>query len=242
MLHRADDRRPMTEQLLALQAVDTSADQLTHRRSHLPELEDATRARAGRTDWERTRDQIGRRLDELTAVIESAENDSRDIDRHRDRLTAQLRTVYAPREAEALQHEIKVLSDRRSDLDDRGLLALEQQSALDDERSSHLDLEPPVNAALEAAEAALSSAVGEIDRQLTELDARRAALRAELPPQLLTRYDRLRAQLGVAVARLVGTRCDGCHLDLSAVEVEAVKAVDQEELADCPQCGRLIVR
>ncbi len=232
----------MTEELLALQAVDTTADQLIHRRSHVPELADATAARVVRADWERNRDEIGRRLDELTAVIESAENDSGDIDRHRDRLNAQLRTVYAPREAEALQHEIKVLSDRRSDLDDRGLLALEQQSVLDDERSSHLGLEPTVNAALEAAEAALSSAMSEIDRQLAELEVRRAGLRAELPSQLLTRYDSLRAQLGVAVARLVGSRCDGCHLDLSAVEVEAVRAVDRDELAECPQCGRLIVR
>ena len=99
-----------------------------------------------------------------------------------------------------------------------------------------------MNAALASAEAALSSAVAEIDGQLAELDAQRAVLRAEIPPQVLARYDVLRAQLGVAVARLVGSRCDGCHLDLSAVEVEAVKAVDPEELADCPQCGRLIVR
>jgi hypothetical protein len=84
--------------------------------------------------------------------------------------------------------------------------------------------------------------MAEIDRQIAELEERRTGLRAELPPQLLTRYDSLRAQLGVAVARLVGSRCDGCHLDLSAAEVEAAKAVDRAELADCPQCGRLLVR
>ncbi len=156
MLHRADDRRPMTEELLALQAVDTTADQLTHRRSHLPELADATAARAARADWERRRDEIGRQLDELTAEIDSAEHDTGLIDRHRDRLNAQLRTVIAPREAEALQHEIKTLSDRRSALDDRELSALEQQAELDDQRASHLGLEPTVNAALEAAEAALA--------------------------------------------------------------------------------------
>jgi uncharacterized protein len=232
----------MTEELLALQAVDTTTDQLTHRRSHLPELEVATAARAARADWERRRDEIERRLDALTVEIESAEHDSGEIDRHRDRLNAQLRTVYAPREAEALQHEIKSLSDRRSQLDDRGLNALEQQSTLDDERASHVRLEPAVSAALDAAEEALASAMAEIDRHLAELDGRRAGMRAELPPQLLTRYDHLRAQLGVAVARLVGSRCDGCHLDLSAAEVEAAKAVDRAELADCPQCGRLLVR
>jgi uncharacterized protein len=232
----------MTDELLILQAVDTTADQLTHRRSHLPEFAAATVARAARADWERRRDEIGRQLDELTAQIESAELDTGVIEKHRDRLNAQLRTVIAPREAEALQNQIKTLSDRRSELDDRELDALEQQAALDDERASHLGLEPAVNASLEAAETALATAMGDIDQQLAEADERRAQLRADVPPQLLSRYDSLRAQLGVAVARLVGTRCDGCHLDLSAAEVDIIKAVDRTELADCPQCGRLLVR
>jgi hypothetical protein len=242
MLHRADDRRPMTEELLALQAVDTTADQLTHRRSHLPELAAAIAARSARADWDRRRDEIGRLLDELTAEIESAESDSGAIDRHRDRLNAQLRTVIAPREAEALQHEIKTLSDRRSELDDRELSALEQQAALDDERAAHLLLESAVDDVLESAEAALAIAIAEIDNELTQLGQRRTELRDGLPAHLLTRYDGLRAQLGVAIARLVGSRCDGCHLDLSAAEVDAIKAVDRGELADCPQCGRLLVR
>jgi predicted nucleic acid-binding Zn-ribbon protein len=45
----------------------------------------------------------------------------------------------------------------------------------------------------------------------------------------------------VAVARLEGTRCGGCHLDLSTSELDAVKAVGAGEFADCPQCGRLLV-
>ena len=189
----------MTEELLALQAVDTTADQLTHRRSHLPELADATTARASRTEWERRRDEISGQLDVLTAEIDSAEHDTGLIDRHRDRLNAQLRTVIAPREAEALQHEIKTLSDRRSALDDRELSALEQQAELDDQRASHLGLEPAVSAALEAAESALATAIAEIDQQLAELVDQRAELRSGVPAQLLARYDRLRG----------GARCRG---------------------------------
>jgi uncharacterized protein len=59
---------------------------------------------------------------------------------------------------------------------------------------------------------------------------------------MLARYDRLRGQLGVAVARLVGHRCDGCHLDLSPGEVDIVKDAPADELAECPQCNRLLVR
>jgi predicted nucleic acid-binding Zn-ribbon protein len=45
----------------------------------------------------------------------------------------------------------------------------------------------------------------------------------------------------VAVAKLDGSRCSGCHLDLSRSELDAVKHVGAGEFADCPQCGRLLV-
>ena len=42
-------------------------------------------------------------------------------------------------------------------------------------------------------------------------------------------------------ATLAGSRCEGCHLDLSAAEVDTVKeGVAEGGLADCPQCGRLL--
>jgi predicted nucleic acid-binding Zn-ribbon protein len=46
----------------------------------------------------------------------------------------------------------------------------------------------------------------------------------------------------VAAAALNGSRCEGCHLDLSAAELDEVRAVARAgDVADCPQCGRLLV-
>ena len=59
---------------------------------------------------------------------------------------------------------------------------------------------------------------------------------------LLRRYDQLRKQNVVAAAALNGSRCEGCHLDLSAAELDDVRAQARAGgLADCPQCGRLLV-
>jgi predicted nucleic acid-binding Zn-ribbon protein len=59
---------------------------------------------------------------------------------------------------------------------------------------------------------------------------------------MLERYERLRTRLGgIAVARLEGTRCGGCHLDLSTAERDEVRTVPEGQFADCPQCGRLLV-
>jgi uncharacterized protein len=231
-----------TDKLVELQAADTATDQLNHRSANLPELAVARQARADLLAWERRCSELRERLDVLTTDIEAAEHDSEDIDRHRTRLEAQLRTVIAPREAEALQHEIATLERRRSEIDDRELAALEEQSEIDDALVDLASRESSLREQVDVADAGLAVAQADIAAELAALDQRRAQLRGDLDTGVLSRYDRLRGQLGVAVARLVGHRCEGCHLDMSPAELDAVKRVPAGELAECPQCNRMLVR
>jgi predicted nucleic acid-binding Zn-ribbon protein len=228
--------------LLQLQSVDTTADQLAHRRRTLAERDAATAAQQALADWRRRGDELRRRITELGEQIEREEAESAQIDQHRARLQAQLRTVIAPREAEALQHEIAVLEQRRAGLDDDELAALEDQAALDDELTTITADGPTLEQAVGDTAAALAAAEAAIDAELAELATTRDAVRGQIDATLIARYDRLRSQLGVAVARLVGNRCDGCHLDLSAAEAEQVRAVPADQAADCPNCGRLLIR
>ena len=63
-----------------------------------------------------------------------------------------------------------------------------------------------------------------------------------LPAELAERYELLRAHLGgVGAARLVGERCDGCHLTLPSVEMERIRRLPPDEFATCPQCDRILV-
>jgi len=46
----------------------------------------------------------------------------------------------------------------------------------------------------------------------------------------------------VAVAQLVGKQCQGCHLELSAAEVDTAKdEAAATGVTDCPDCGRLLI-
>ncbi|MEX2626591.1 MAG: C4-type zinc ribbon domain-containing protein [Ilumatobacteraceae bacterium] len=234
--------RSVHERLLELQDVDTAIDQLAHRRARLPELEAAELARAELLEWEAAQARLRARLDELGAEIESAESASAEIDRQRSRLDGQMKTVIAPREAEALQHEIATLQERREELDDRELAALEEQASLDDTLVAHAAREESLRANTEAADQTLAAVQADLDGEAAELDARRVPLRDDLDEVTLARYDELRAHLGVAVARLVGHRCEGCHLDLSPAEVDEIKATPADAFATCPQCGRILVR
>ncbi len=228
--------------LLALQAVDTQADQLAHRRERSPLRDDFTAATDAMRTWERTRNSLRSRIDELGASIEQAEERGAELMAHRQRLEQQMKTVIAPREAEALMHEMATLGEQIDELDVRELESLEEQARLDDELAAHLRSEDEHRERLGRADDALAAEIGDIDRELATLATSRGELRAQVPAGMLATYDRKRAALGVAVARLVGKQCQGCHLELSAAEIDTVKdeAADSG-VTDCPDCGRLLV-
>lgn len=230
------------ELLLALQAVDSEADQLVRRRSHSPVRADFETQSQAMQKWEGRRVDLRAQIEGLGVTISSAEERNAELLAHRTKLEQQLKTVIAPREAEALMHEISTIEAQRDALDTEELEALEQQAALDDELSAHVADEDAVRSALRLADEALALEVGEIDAALADLETRRAEFRGGLSDALLATYDRKRAALGVAVAPLVGRQCQGCHLELSAAEVDTVRAdAAATGVTDCPDCGRLLI-
>jgi predicted nucleic acid-binding Zn-ribbon protein len=232
----------LTDDLLELQRIDTTTDQLVHRRAQLPERTASAEADTRRRENRTRRAQAMSRREELELSIGALERDGAALGAQRTRLEGQLRTVAAPREAEALMHELETIAHHRDELDDQELAYLEEQSELDDEAVRLEGAFPDVDAAASAARTALDVAEATIAQELGTLASGRADLVARLDAGLLERYERLRTRFGgVAVARLEGTRCGGCHLDLSRSELDAVKAVGAGEFADCPQCGRLLV-
>lgn len=232
----------LSDDLLELQRLDTTADQLAHRRARLPERESAATTEGEVQRAGRRREEIGRRLGELDAAIESLEDDGTALTTQRDRLQAQLRTVISPREAEALMSELESLRSRHSALDDRELEHLEEQSLLADELAA-LDAEEPARqSAAIAARDGLTAAEAVIDTELATVSAGRVDIVGRLDAVVLAQYERLRQRMGgIAVATLNGKRCTGCNLDLSASELDQVRATANGELTDCPECGRILV-
>jgi predicted nucleic acid-binding Zn-ribbon protein len=233
----------MTHPILDLQAADTLADQLRHRRGHLPEQEQVDRAHGALTDWERRRGGLQHRIDELESAIGRSEAESHALDEQKAKLERQLKTVIAPREAEALMHEIALLDEHRGTLDDAELESLEEQSQLADQINAMASDEPGLRADAAAADELAADATAKIDAELADIAGRLDGLRAAVDPALLRRYDGLRGHQVVAVAPLNRNRCDGCYLDLSASEMDDVRdaAGSSGGIAECPHCGRMLV-
>jgi predicted nucleic acid-binding Zn-ribbon protein len=82
-----------------------------------------------------------------------------------------------------------------------------------------------------------------IDAELADVVIKRAEAVVGIPADLLAEYESLRGALGgIGVARLSGNRCEGCHLTLSAVDVDRIRRAPDDELAHCTECNRLLVR
>jgi uncharacterized protein len=233
------------DDLLAVQEHDTTIDQLVHRQRTLParaELEGAMAelAKVGKrvTEVEAARHELARaqqRLeDEITTISTKAQ--------HHD-AALYSGTVTNPRELQAMQDEIAALKRRIGQLEDQELEVMEQIEPLD----ADLVQLAGQQATLDERSTELRGSIAEdevsIDEQLATVRAERDALAAGVEPDLLTEYDQLRLRPGgIAIARLVGGHCGGCHLALSAMEVDRIKHLPPDEPARCDECGRLLAR
>lgn len=228
--------------LLALQLIDSELDQIEQRRKRLPERAALADATAAHDRWRAERERQQALVAAAASTIEQAETSGKELDVKQRRLEAQLKTVIAPREAEALMHEIDILKARHSELDDVELAAMEQQADADTAIEELDGIEPPLVAAVEQARAARDEALGGLDAEVEAARARRVEAVATLSESEVALFDAMRARHGgIGFARLERHTCTACHVDLSQVEYERVVASTGDELPECPHCGRFLV-
>jgi uncharacterized protein len=232
-------------ELLEVQDRDLAADQLRHRRETLPERAQLEAARTRLVAIDAGLAQLDGRLGELERTQTLLEADIASVNEH---MTAENQKLYggavtAPRELEALQSEVTGLGRRRDELEERLLEVMEEADEPSTEAARLRQERDDVTAAIGQHRDALAAAESVIDAELTANDDARRTHAADLPADLLDRYDALRRKLGgIGAARLEGGRCTGCHLSLPATEIDAVKRAPADALITHEECGRILVR
>ena len=232
------------DDLLVVQEHDTRADQVRHRLANLPEraardvhLAEVERFDAATADTQAQRDAIGREQRRLEDEVATIEAKIADLDR-----TLYSGTVTAPKELQAFQDDIASLKRRQTQLEYEVIELMEQIEPLDEQLSQRASQRIALDEQGKALDAALAEVEADLTAEQQTLEGERAGLVAEIPADLLAEYERLRSQLGgVAIARLVGTNCGGCHLTLSAVALDQIRHLAPDQPAHCEECGRLLV-
>ena len=229
--------------LYELQKVDTAIEQAKVALEKLPERTHHAQAQSDLAHVRSTRDNLRREQSTMEAELAVIEKKSVEIDAHRSKLERQMKTIIAPREAEALQNEMQTLAAERNELDDRGLLLLESSASADEDVRKTVDTESRAVEVEATTAHALTQAAAAKSDEITVLLVRRAEVVLPIAEPDIATYDRLRASYkGIAVAVIQHGVCGGCHMDISVSELDIIKRLPIDQVAECPNCNRLIVR
>jgi hypothetical protein len=231
--------------LLDVQALDTTIDQLNHRRESLPEHAELARLTARLAE-------VGNEI-VVTETEESdiakeqvkAENDVEQVVQRatRDQQRLDAGQVGSPRELENLQSEIGSLSRRRSDLEDAVLDIMERREDAQ-RRLTVLNTErDELTSETAIVEARRAEQLADIDRHIGKATGERAGVAGEIPGELLDLYEKIRpSHGGVGAAQLHRGRCEGCHLSLDAASLNQLRAAAPDAVVRCEECRRILVR
>jgi uncharacterized protein len=230
--------------LLELADLDAELARLDHRRRTLPEIAQL--------------EQIDARSRELRDGVVMADTDLSDLDREqtraerdveqvrqridRDRSRLDGGQVSAARELSNLQSEVESLLRRQSDLEEVVLDVMERRETAETRRTELITEQESLAGQAAELTTRRDTALKEIGEQAAKADASRAAVAADVPADVLTLYDKLRAQHGVGAAMLRRGSCEGCHLTLNTVDLNQIRATPADEVVRCEECRRILVR
>lgn len=228
--------------LLELQRVDTALLQLKHRLATLEERTNLTAATTVLAGFNKELVSVMTQLKAAQHDIELLEIDNKKRDSSIAKYVQQLKTIIAPREAEALQHEIAMATTERSNNDDKELALLEVVEQFDRQQTELNYRIVKQNEVIDQAKQALSVAIEQCEELKIELETKRVVASAVITPEIINLYDLKRNKRTTpAVADLHGTTCQSCHLDLSTVELSALKKSPEGEVPECPNCDCYLV-
>jgi uncharacterized protein len=231
-----------TARLLTLQEIDTAIDRLGAREEV---LESGGELAAARNQADASERALGELRLQLDVVGRDQSKLEHEIDSLTQKAAAEEKRLYDgsvvnAKELASIQHEIENLKRRRSDREDEMLGLMEVREELERRAA---EAQTTSDGLREQVEAVGGEAVEELTSIVTELEAKRAERERVVPeiePDVLELYEDLRKQKkGIGVAALVDGVCQGCHEQLSAMELDKIKRV--EGVRRCEHCRRILV-
>ena len=231
------------QELLRLQSLDTRLQQLAHRLGSLPQAaplaELAVRDTAVRG---RGAEAIGG-LEDARSELKRLESDVAVVEARIARDGERLQHTSSMKDVAGLESELASLAKRLSDLEDQELVVMERVedaegalAAIDEERTAIAAETAGLEAERDEAAAGLAT-----ERDAAERD--RVVVAEGVPADLLALYEQRRTRgAGVGAALLQHRACQGCNMTLTGSDLDRVRRAEPDEVLQCPECDRILVR
>jgi len=150
-------------------------------------------------------------------------------------------TTSSAKDAQGIEHELKTLGTRKSELEDAQLQIMELLETAQQDLENLKQKKVSADEALASVQQRIASELAGLDSQAKSFEAERAGLLGSIDQELSLAYER-KFNRGVAVGRLSGRDCGACRLSITATSFEELMALPPEELAECPNCQAFLVR
>jgi predicted nucleic acid-binding Zn-ribbon protein len=179
------------------------------------------------------------RLEELKRQQHSAEWE---IDDLVSKITKAEDELYSgriknPKELTNLQHDVEVLRAKRSRLEDKALDTMDKVELTEANVAALSNEFKTVEAEWHRQQQQLSSEAEQLKTSLTDLKQKHQSLSAEIDPETVELYHKLRKGKGRAVAKVEQGICGSCRISLPITDLQRARSGD---LVQCSSCGRIL--
>jgi len=231
-----------TAHLLDLQQLDLAIDRLRTRSAALATGSELATARREADDAEARSGELKLQLDVLDRDGSKVEHE---IDSLTQKAAAEERrmssgSVANARELDAIGHEITNLKRRIADREDEMLAIMERRETVEAAAKEAEAFAGVQRDRVAAVRSTSDAELAQVEAELQAREAERGAAAARIDPDTPELYEDLRRQKkGVGAAALIDNVCQGCHEQLSAVELDKVRHTS--DIPRCEYCRRILV-
>ncbi len=204
--------KQIASQLGESKEVAETRDKLESERQHLEELKRQQHS----LEWEI--DDIGTKLTDIEGKLYSG-------------------SIGNPKELAGLQQEVDGLKLRRGQLEDKALDIMDRVERATTSMAAVGGELKELEDKWQSQQKQLSAEMEQLKAMLSNLKHKSQQLSAEIDPESIDLYRRLRKQKGTAVAKVEQGICRGCRISLPASELQRARG---GSMTQCSSCGRIL--
>ncbi|MFK7804280.1 MAG: zinc ribbon domain-containing protein [Anaerolineae bacterium] len=148
--------------------------------------------------------------------------------------------IKNPKELEDIENEVKSLNNRKETMELELMELMENQESISETSKANKANLTQMEEGWVKKSQSLRIEQGEIALKMKALLGKRKEQAAKIDLPILTQYQKLvQSKSGLGLVTLKGRNCSGCKIGMDG---GTVRLINSGKLANCPSCGRYLIR